>query len=226
MQAFLIEMVPYQRGQLLIAANRAMDSDADINRLIHRAQTGDTDAKMELLNHFRPYLALLTELHVQPILQSKFDTSDVIQETCLQAIESFDQFRGTDERQLMAWLRQITARKAAWMARQYLATGNRNVQLEQRIQHDLDQSSIDIANLLPGRRSSPSMAAMRRERAVLLADAIAQVSPEQRRVLIMHGLQGVAIAEAAKALQKSEAATWKLWARGLKSLQQLLKDNL
>jgi DNA-directed RNA polymerase specialized sigma24 family protein len=112
------------------------------------------------------------------------------------------------------------------MARQYLATGNRNVRLEQRLQHEFDQSSVAIANLLPARRSSPSMAAIRRERSVLLADAIAQVSPEQRRVLVLHGLQGVAIAEVATAMQKSEAATWKLWARGLKSLQQLLKESM
>jgi RNA polymerase sigma-70 factor (subfamily 1) len=203
-----------------------MASGVDINLLIQRAKAGDSDAKMELLNHFRPYLALLSELHVQPILQAKFDASDVIQETFLQAIGSFDQFQGSEERQFTAWLRQITARKAAWMARQYLATGNRNVRLEQRLQHEFDQSSVAIANLLPARHSSPSMAAMRREQSVLLADAIAQVSPEQRRVLVLHGLQGVAIVEVARALQKSEAATWKLWARGLKSLQQLLKENL
>jgi RNA polymerase sigma-70 factor (subfamily 1) len=203
----------------------ALDAHVDINTLILFARAGDADAKMELLTHFRPYLALLTELRVQPLLQAKFDVSDVIQETCLQAVESFDQFRGTDERQLVAWLRKITARKAAWMARQYLATRNRNVRLEQRIQHDLDQSSVAIANLLPSRHSSPSLAVMRRERAVLLSNAIAQVSPEQRRVLIMHGLRGEPIAEVAKALERTEAATWKLWARGLKALQQLLKEH-
>jgi RNA polymerase sigma-70 factor (ECF subfamily) len=201
-----------------------MDTDASVTSLILRARAGDALARTDLLGRFRHYLALLAQLQIQPVLQAKYDESDVIQETCLQAVESFHQFRGTSEAQLAAWLRQILAHKAAWMARRYLATGNRDARLEQRLGLGLDQSSLDIANVVPVRQASPSQAAMRRERAVLLADALANLTDDQRQVLIMHGLQGIPIAEVAGRLERTEASIWKIWSRGLRSLQQLLEE--
>jgi DNA-directed RNA polymerase specialized sigma24 family protein len=72
--------------------------DFDITALISTSRQGDDAAKAELLGHYRDYLRLLAHLHVKPLLQAKFDESDVVQETCLQAAQSFDQFQGTNEK--------------------------------------------------------------------------------------------------------------------------------
>jgi len=64
-------------------------------------------ASTQLFRDFRHNLALLADLHVRPVLQAKFDASDIVQETCLQATQSFDQFRGSSEGQLAPGLRQI-----------------------------------------------------------------------------------------------------------------------
>lgn len=201
-------------------SNRLMEN-FDITDLISVSRQGDDGAKSQLVGHFRDYLRLLAHIHVKPLLQAKFDESDIVQETCLQAALSFDQFRGTNEQQLAAWLRQIMANKGAGMARKYIDTKMRDVRLEEHLQHDLDQSSLDMAKILPAGLSSPSHGAVRRERAVLLADAIGQLQDEQRDVLIMHGLQGLSMAEVAKTIGRSEASVWKLWARSLRELRNI-----
>ncbi|MFV2067730.1 MAG: sigma-70 family RNA polymerase sigma factor [Pirellulales bacterium] len=197
----------------------------DITGLISVSRQGDDDAKAELVGHFRNYLRLLAHIHLQPLLQAKFDESDIVQETCLQAALAFDQFRGTNEQQFAAWLRQIMANKGAGMARKYIDTGKRDVRLEEHLQHDLDQSSIGMENLLPAGDASPSQDALRRERSVVLADAIAQVRDDQREVLIRHGLEGMTVAEVAKSMGRSEASIWKLWARGLRELRNVAKGE-
>ena len=197
----------------------------DITALISASRQGDEEAKAELLGHFRDYLRLLALLQVKPLLQAKFDESDIVQETCLAAAQAFDQFQGHNEEQLAAWLRQIMANKSAFMARKFLGTDKRDAHLERRMQNNLDRSSLDMAKIIHDQNSSPSRIAMRRERSVFLADAIAQVRGEQREVLIMHGLQGMSVADVAKSMGRTEASTWKLWARGLQALRRIAKEQ-
>lgn len=202
-----------------------MISDLDITGLIAASRDGDEKAKAALLGHFRHYLRLLANLHVRPLLKSKFDESDIVQETCVQAIEGFEQFRGDNEKQFAAWLRQILANKGAWMARKY-QTEKRDARLEKNLKQHIDQSSIDLGAIVPDKYSSPSHVAIGRERVVILAQAIEQLRGDQKDVVIMRGLQGMSIPDVAKALDRSEASTWKLWARGLQALRKIAKDKL
>lgn len=202
-----------------------MAKELDISGLIAAARRGDDEAKAVLLGAFRDYLRLLANLHVRPLLKAKFDESDIVQETCMQAHEVFDQFRGDNEKQFAAWLRQILANKGAWMARKY-TTEKRDARLEQNLKQHIDQSSIDLGAFVPDKYSSPSHVAMGRERVVILAGAIEQLRGEQKDVLVMRGLQGMSIPDVARALGRTEASTWKLWARGLQALRKITKDKL
>lgn len=194
-------------------------SQLEISNLIATARDGGDEAKAQLLAHFRHYLRLLAHLHVKPMLKSKFDESDIVQETCLLAAKGFEQFRGENEKQLAAWLRQVMANAGAAMARNYF-TDKRNAQMEVQLQNNFDRSSMHLAGMIPDRNSSPSRNAIRRERSVTLADAIAKVGGDKREVLILHGLQGMSVPDVAKSMGRTEASTWKLWARGLQELRK------
>ena len=207
--------------------NQSINSSADITKLIMLARDGSgssqVDAKAALLAHFRDYVRLLATLHMKSIFNAKFDESDIVQETFLQANRAFDQFRGECEKELAAWLRRIMANKGTEMARGYLA-GKRDIQLEVRLQEGFDASSLNLANMVPAENTSPSQFAMQRERSVQLATAISKVSGEKREVLILHGLQGMAIPDVARSMGRTETSTWKLWARGLQELRRHAKD--
>ena len=124
-----------------------MSSELDITRLIAASRAGDAGAKTQLMSAFRDYLRLLAHLHVRPLLKSKFDESDIVQETCVQAIEGFAQFRG-EKKQFAAWLRQILANKGAHMARKF-HTEKRDARLGQNLKQQIDQSSIDLGAFVP-----------------------------------------------------------------------------
>ncbi|MCI0457345.1 MAG: hypothetical protein L0Z62_10275 [Gemmataceae bacterium] len=79
--------------------------------------TGESDAHAAALERFRPYLRLLAQLHLDPRLRGKLDASDIVQTACLQAHRAWEEFRGTTDAELAAWLRRILARALTHAAR-------------------------------------------------------------------------------------------------------------
>src|SRR5712692_2106916 len=69
----------------------------------------EAEAQGLALERFRHYLLLLARLHLGDRLQAKFDPSDVVQQTLLEAHRKQAQFRGKSEPEMAAWLRQMLA---------------------------------------------------------------------------------------------------------------------
>ena len=61
------------------------------------------------LERYRSWLGLLARLQVEPRFRAKFDPSDIVQQTMLEAVRDWPKFRGGTEAELAAWLRQILA---------------------------------------------------------------------------------------------------------------------
>ena len=62
------------------------------------------EAHGRLLEKFRDYLRLLARVQLDPRLRGKLDPSDVVQQTLLEAFEKREQFCGTTNGELAAWL--------------------------------------------------------------------------------------------------------------------------
>ena len=194
----------------------------DPQQLLLRAREGDEEAFAQLLGLYRNYLSVLARVHIDRQLQSKADQSDLVQETLMQAHQDFPQFRGSSEGELIAWLRKIMATKGAKLARRYYGTKRRDVQLERRLGEDLERSASAIEMALADSAVSPSQAAIRRERAVLLADALALLSDDHREVMILYHLEGRPMAEVAVRMGRSVNAVQKLWARALLKMRRIM----
>lgn len=209
----------------MIGGRTEILDDAPPDELVEQARRGNTDALGRLLTLYRNYLKLLAQLHADDYLQAKADPSDLVQDACLQAHRDFASFRGTSEREFIAWLSRILATKSAKFQRRY-ATQRRDVHLERQLQEDLDQSSTALQTLAASAALSPSEDATRRERAVLVADALMELQAPYRDVMILHHFQGLTIPQVASCLGRSVDSVQKLWCRALLCVRRALKRKL
>jgi RNA polymerase sigma-70 factor (ECF subfamily) len=195
-------------------------SDAQPEPLLFLAKAGNGEALGQLLECYRPYLTLLIRIQVGRKLQVKLDVEDVLQETFLDAHRGFALFRGNSESEFLSWLRQILGGVLANQHRHFYGTKRRDLRLERELSDDLDRSSQALDRCLIAPDSSPSREAAKREQAILLADALAQLTPDYRDVIILRQLEDLSFPEVARRMGRSEDSVKNLWARALARLRQ------
>lgn len=191
-------------------------------KLLQAARCGDHEARGQLLELYRNYLRLLARLQIGRRLQGKADPSDLVQDAFLAAQREFEQFRGNTEGELVDWLRQILASKLVDLARRYLSTRRRDVRLERQFVEEVDGSAAALGMALAQAGSSPSEAAVRRERAVLLADAIKSLPADYGEVIILRHLEGLSLSDVAARMDRTLDSVKKLWVRGIAKLRGIL----
>jgi RNA polymerase sigma-70 factor (ECF subfamily) len=175
------------------------------------------------LERFREYLNLLSRLQMSRRLQGKIDLSGVVQQTLLEAHQAAGEMPSQDDEQRAVWLRRILANNLRDEVRK-LAAGKRDVSRERSLEAELNASSSRLEAWLAADQSSPSQRAIRQEQLLALANALAELPPEQRQAVELHHLQGRPLAEVARELGRSKGAAAALLFRGLKKLRSTLKD--
>lgn len=196
----------------------------DIERLIVQAKGGDDSALGQVLTSFATYLNLMARMKWDRRLQGKVSPSDVVQETMLAATGAFAFFRGSNEREMMAWLRSILASKLAERIR-YFNRDKRAVRYEIRLNEDLGRSSVGLLKGVVDPGNSPSEQVAQREAEVLVADALASLADDHREVIIRRSLQHMSFAEVANHMGRSIPAVKSLWVRALANLRRAVARN-
>jgi RNA polymerase sigma-70 factor (ECF subfamily) len=206
-----------------MAITMSSSGDADfVSRLSHAKSAGERD-RYDLLETYRNYLLLLASLRSDRKLRSKSGDSDLVQETLIQASRDFDQFRGHSESELMGWLLAIMGKKKADLGRRYYGTAARDPRREAQLHDEIEKSSQLLDRAFVAYGSSPSQHLIRRERAVLLADALASLPDHYREVIVLHELNGYKLAEIAERMGRSVDSVKKLWTRGIIQLRSTMK---
>ncbi len=203
-----------------------MDRSASgIARCIRLAREGKADALGDLLASYRNYLRLLAATCIDGDVRGKADASDVVQETLLKAHQNFGKFRGTTEQEWITWVRQILVNNLADLHRRFSLKG-RKISRERSLETAMDRSSLMLRNLVPARGPSPSQEAQQRELSVVLADALAELEPEDREVVVLRNLQELDWNEIAARTGRSPDAARMLWTRALQRVGGLLKGRM
>jgi len=184
---------------------------------------GDARDDIRSVEDYRNYLMMLVRFQMGPRLRAKLDASDVVQQTILHAHARRAQFRGATEGEWQAWLRAILANALAAMVRRYDAQA-RDPSRERSLEAELERSSSRLEGLLAADQTSPSERAVRGEELLRLAHALAQLPDDQRRVVELHYLKGLAVADVAEQIGRTRPAAVGLLFRGLKRLRELLRD--
>lgn len=178
----------------------------------------------ESLDGFRSYLRLLANMQLDRRLRSKVDASDIVQQTMLQAHKARDQFRGENDKQRAAWLRQILARNLHHATRD-MTREKRDVRREQAMQAAVDQTSLRLERILSNNESTPSIKAQRGEELLKMAHAIESLPDVQREALLLHYLEQKSLTEIAEQLGKTRGSIAGLVRRGLAALRETLAQS-
>lgn len=173
------------------------------------------------LGRYRDYLRVLARLQLRAGARAKLDASDIAQQAILHAHANRGQFRGTTEAEWLGWLRAILANTLAAAVREF-STAARDLTRERSLEDELERSSVRLERLLAADQSSPSEGAVRGEELLRLAAALARLPDDQRRVVELHHLKGLTVAEVATEVGRTRPAVVGLLFRGLKRLRELL----
>lgn len=189
--------------------------------LLNRARDNSPGEVDRLFTQARNYLRLIARSQIERHLQAKIDASDVVQQTLLDAHRDFPRFRGGTEGEWLAWLKQILSHNVANFVRHY-RTGKRQVSREKPIARN-DESTPGGVPEPAGGDESPSQAMVRKERELILADALAQLAPDHYEVIFLRNLQRMAFQDIAEKMGRSRPAVQMLWMRAVAKLQEILQ---
>jgi RNA polymerase sigma-70 factor (ECF subfamily) len=183
---------------------------------------GDPTALDDFVRRYRPWLGLLARLQAENRFQGKFDASDLVQQTMMEACRALPQFRGQTEAELLAWLRQILAHVFAHEIRRYQGTQGRDLDLEVSLDQQLGQTSQRLNDIVAPAGSSPSQKAVQNEQEVRLAEVLAALPDDYREVIILRNMEGLSHEEVAKRMDRGVGAVRMLWVRALTKLREAL----
>jgi RNA polymerase sigma-70 factor (ECF subfamily) len=192
--------------------------------MLVKARAGDSEALGRLLEMYRNYLRLQARALLGTALRVRVDPSDVVQETFLEAHRDFASFAGDGERELIAWLRRILVRNLADQAKHHQAQG-RDHRRQESLEALLQRSSDEVDAALGKGLSTPSALAARREQSVVLADALAQLRPDDREVIVLRHVEGLKFEEIAARMGRTAGAIRVLWTRALERLNRVMEGT-
>jgi RNA polymerase sigma-70 factor (ECF subfamily) len=172
---------------------------------------------------YRDYLRVLARVQLPAQLRGKLDPSDLVQQALLRAHEKRTQYRGRSPAEEAGWLRAILASTLAEAARRF-GRQQRDVARERSLEAALAESSARIEAWLATHESSPSDVAVRHEQQLRLAAALPRLPADQRQALELRHFGGMAIADIAREMDRSEIAVTGLIRRGLQRLRGLLGE--
>ncbi len=170
------------------------------------------------IDRYQAYLRLLARMQLPPRLWAKIGASDVVQQTLLEAHIAAGQYRGRSDGEWLAFLRQTLARNMTDLARLYSAD-------KRDVARELDLSSARLERVVATADSSPSQAAVKNERLLKLAEALARLPDDQRIAVELKHLQSWTVKQIADLTGKSETAIGGMLYRGIRKLRELMEEQ-
>ena len=196
----------------------------DFDRLYQEARGGSESAVARLLEPYRNYLCLLARVQIGKDLQVRVSPSDVAQESLVAAQSAFRGFRGSTENELLAWLRKVLASRLV-DAQRFHSAKRRDVHAEERINAEVEKSSLDLGALVASHQESPSQIVARREQTLLLAEALKRLPSDYSEVIVQRHLEGRSFAEVASTMNRSVSSIKGIWARAMTRLRDELQET-
>lgn len=191
------------------------------DHLLERAQDGDLDSLVQLLEAVGPTVRAIIEPKIGRKHRSVLSIDDVMQVTYMESISRIQTFTGGGARGFQAWLIRIAENNLIDAVRGLEAAKRPNP--SKRMDHrNHDDSMIAMVEAIGVTVSTPSLAAARGEVVGCIHTAVARLPTDYARVITMYDLQGRSIEEVVQELGRSKGAVYMLRARAHEHLKEIL----
>jgi RNA polymerase sigma-70 factor (ECF subfamily) len=205
---------------LFMNEGESSGTDDDLQRL----REAGPGALAALYARYRERLRRMVDLRLDARLRSRLDASDILQEAFLDVTRDLPAYLDRPDIPPFLWMRIHVGRRLSLAHRRHLGTRARDAGLEIALNHQAipGASSVGLALMLLGRDTSPSRAAQRAERVVLVQEALNGLEPIDREILALRHFEQLSRAEAAAALGIDPATGAKRYFRALTRLKAVL----
>ena len=201
-----------------------------LDSLVSRARGGQAEALDELLGRYRHFISLLVRARFRGgRMAARVDSSDIVQDVLVRVAGHIETFEGVDQRAWEGWLRRIAEREVLRQVDQHLGAARRDAGRERPVAGgaaDGESPSLVLAGWLEASITSPSLAAVRKERAVLLADALARLPEDYRELLVQRHIEERPFDEIAQRMERSSGALRTMWVRALRKLKEAIAEEI
>ena len=188
---------------------RENESEQD-RRLIVRAQAGDTGAfRLLVERHQRRVFAIALGL-----VRDEQDAREIAQEAFLRVHKGLAQFHGGSS--FFTWLYRIVTNLSIDLMRK---PSRREAELHFALEGDEGESP-----LLPASDADPYDVVRRGQLSLRIQDALEQLPPYHRGVILMREVEGMSYEEMAEAMQVSKGTIMSRLFHARKKLQRALSD--
>ena len=182
--------------------------------LVQRARAGDRDAFRELVERYQRKIAALA----LGMLRSREDALDIVQETFTKAYQSLDRFKG--DAAFYTWVYRIAYNLCVdhqrWVAKQ--------PQLSLDTEEPGPTSSVAIPDR--PRPDQPFDRARDAEIARRVREAIRDLTPDHRAVILLRELEGLSYAEISQVLECPKGTVMSRLHYARRQLQRRLRELL
>lgn len=196
----------------------------EINTVLLHARNGEPLAQELLFERYRPYLQLVCRRMTPTDLRPRCDGSDIVQQTCMDALAALTNFRGSSEADFTVWISRLLQSNVKNAYRQHTA-GNRDMRREVSL-HGPSGSAALRWHSLSLDDSTPSGQVVRGEAALLLAEAIGKLPEKEMIAVTLRYIEGQKLVEVAQDMDTSIGTVAGLVRRGVGRLGKLLNGRL
>lgn len=189
--------------------------------LLEQAAAGDDQACERLLERHRPRLLDFVDAHLDPLLRTRLDASDVVQEAQMEAVRRLPDFLQRRPMPFRVWLRKTAYERLLMLRRRHLDAARRTIRREAMLP---DRSSQMLAQRLVDPSGSPSSRLNRQELALHMRLALDRLAPSDREALLMRHYEDLSYEEMGCILGIEAASARKRAGRALLRLHKILSD--
>ncbi len=205
-----------------------LTNEPELEALIERARGGDHDALAELFQGYRQRLQRMIDLRLDRRLQGRVDSSDVLQEAYLTLSKKIDSYQTSDELPFFLWLRLVAGECLMQFHRRHLKTAMRDANMEVAIYRGPMPvtDSYSLAAQLLGKHTTASQHAMRAESKLMLQEALNEMDPIDREIIVLRHFEELSNGEVAQILEIDVSAASSRYFRAVRRLKTVMGPGM